>query len=95
MYGKIMLKVVGIMLGGVLAGYLLRKKKMGWISGAITAAIWTLLFVLGLAVGSNDRIIGHLDTIGWQAFVLSLGAVLGSIILAKLVYRYFFKKEDI
>lgn len=83
------------MLGGVLTGYLLRRKKMGWLPAAITVAIWVLLFVLGVVVGNNDRIIDHLDTIGLQAFILSVGAVLGSIILAKSVYHYFFKKEDI
>lgn len=80
------------MLGGVLVGYLLRKKKTGWISGFIMIAIWILLFLLGIAVGHNDEILNNLDTIGWQALVLSVGGVLGSVVLASMVYRYFFKK---
>lgn len=80
------------MLGGVLVGYLLRKKKTGWISGFIMIAIWILLFLLGIAVGHNDEILNNLDTIGWQALVLSVGGVLGSVVLASVVYRYFFKK---
>lgn len=87
-----MLKIVCIMLGGVLAGFLLRKKKLGWVSQFIMIAIWVLLFLLGIAVGHNEEILNNLDTIGWQALVLSIGAVLGSVLLAGVVYRFFFKK---
>lgn len=87
-----MLKIVCIMLGGVLAGFLLRKKKLGWVSQFIMIAIWILLFLLGIAVGHNEEILNNLDTIGWQALVLSIGAVLGSVLLAGVVYRFFFKK---
>lgn len=87
-----MLKIVCIMLGGVLAGFLLRKKKLGWVSQFIMIAIWILLFLLGIAVGHNEKILNNLDTIGWQALVLSIGAVLGSVLLAGVVYRFFFKK---
>lgn len=87
-----MLKIVCIMLGGVLTGYLLRKKKLGWVSQFIMVAIWILLLLLGIAVGHNEEILNNLDTIGWQALVLSIGAVLGSVLLAGVVYRYFFKK---
>lgn len=81
------------MLGGVLTGYLLRKRNLKWISGAITLAIWVLLLLLGIAVGYNDDILNHLDTIGLQALVLSVFAVAGSVILASVVYRYFFKEK--
>lgn len=87
-----MLKIVCIMLGGALAGFLLRKKKLGWVSQFIMIAIWILLFLLGIAVGHNEEILNNLDTIGWQALVLSIGAVLGSVLLAGVVYRFFFKK---
>ena len=81
------------MLGGVLTGYLLRKRNLKWISKAITLAIWVLLLLLGIAVGHNDEILSHLDTIGLQALVLSVFAVAGSVILAGVVYRYFFRKK--
>lgn len=87
-----MLKIVCIMLGGVLAGFLLRKKKLGWVSQFIMIAIWILLFLLGIAVGHNEELLNNLDKIGWQALVLSIGAVLGSVLLAGVVYRFFFKK---
>lgn len=87
-----MLKIIGIMLGGVLVGYLLRKQNLRWVNPSIMVAIWVLLFLLGIAVGNNGKILHELGTIGWQALVLSGGAVLGSVVLAKIVYVFFFKK---
>ena len=54
-----MLTVVGILLGGVLCGFLLRKRKLKWLPGFITVAIWTLLFALGMAVGSHEELLNH------------------------------------
>lgn len=88
-----MLKIVGIMLLGVFSGYLLRHRKLTWVSGVVTGAIWLLLFLLGIAVGTNDEILNNLDTIGWQALVLSVGAVGGSVVMAWVVYRYFFSEK--
>lgn len=89
-----MLKIVAIMLGGVLSGYLLRNRRLGWVSCCITLAIWILLFLLGIVVGNNDEILNNLDTIGWQALILSCGVVLGSVVLSAVVYRYCFKGKD-
>lgn len=88
-----MLTIVGIMLGGVLCGFLLRSWKLKWVPACITVAIWILLFLLGIAVGNNEDILNNLDTIGWQALVISLGAILGSVILAAVVYHFFFNKN--
>lgn len=89
-----MLKIVGIMLLGVLTGYLFRKRNLGFVQKLITLAIWVLLFLLGIAVGINDDIMNHLDTIGIQALILAAGAVLGSVVLAWVVYRFFFRAKS-
>ena len=39
--------IIGIMLTGMLVGYLLRNKRLLWIHKIITLLIWTLLFLLG------------------------------------------------
>lgn len=89
-----MLKIVCIMLGGVFVGYLLRNKKLGWVSGCILVAIWILLFLLGIAVGNNNDILNHLDTIGFEALIISTGAVGGSVVLAWVVYRFIYKVKS-
>ena len=84
-----MLKIVGIMLSGVLVGYLLRNRNLSFVSKGIMAAIWLLLFLLGVAVGGNEAILGSLDTIGLQELLLSVGGVGGSVVCAWVVYRFF------
>lgn len=88
-----MFRIVAVMLSGVVVGYLLRSRQLGLVPRLITVAIWVLLFLLGIAVGLNDAILGNLDTIGLQAFILSVGGVVGSVILAWVVYRFFFSKS--
>ena len=52
-----MFTIIGIMLTGMLTGYLLRSKKLSWIHQVITLLIWLLLFLLGIDVGGNETII--------------------------------------
>lgn len=49
--------IIGIMLTGMLFGYLLRSKRLTWIHKIITFLIWVLLFLLGIDVGGNDIIV--------------------------------------
>ena len=50
-----MFTIIGIMLTGMLVGYLLRSKRLLWIHKVITLLIWLLLFLLGIDVGGNDH----------------------------------------
>ena len=75
-----MLKIVGIMLLGVFTGYLLKNYQLRWVQKWIMLAIWLLLFLLGIAVGTNGEIMNNLDAIG--------------VILAWVVYRFFFMSRD-
>ena len=74
-----------IMLCGIGTGYLLRNKKMSFIGRIITALIWVLLFLLGIEVGSNPRIISGLQTLGLEAIALTLGSALFAWALWKYV----------
>lgn len=89
-----MLSIVGTMLLGILTGYLLRNRNVQFVQKLITVVIWVLLFLLGIAVGVNQEIMNHLDTIGLQAIVLAFGGVLGSVVFAWVIYRYFFQEEN-
>lgn len=74
--------IIGIMLTGILSGYLLRSKRLTWIHKIITLLIWTLLFLLGLDVGGNEAIVSGLHTLGLEALIITLAAVIGSILCA-------------
>lgn len=88
-----MLKIVMIMLCGIGTGYLLRNKNMSFIGRVITALIWVLLFLLGIEVGANPRIINGLQTLGLEAIVLTIAGSLGSAIFAWALWRYVCRKE--
>ena len=74
--------IIGIMLTGMLFGFLLRNKRLSWIHKIITLLIWVLLFLLGIDVGGNEAIIKGLHTLGLEALIITLAAVTGSILCA-------------
>ena len=84
--------VIGVMLG-MLIGFLLRRQEFSWIGKVITLLIWALLFLLGIEVGGNRRIVEGLATLGVEAFVITLACVLGSCILAWGLWYLLYKKK--
>lgn len=50
-----MFTIIGLMLTGMLLGYLLRKRSLHKIHTVITVLIWALLFILGIEVGGNEQ----------------------------------------
>ena len=88
-----MFTIIGLMLTGILLGYLLRKRDLKKIHQSITLLIWLLLFILGIEVGSNEQIIKGLHTIGLEAVILTLGGTLGSVIAAWALWRALYKRK--
>ena len=74
--------IIGIMLTGMLLGYLLRSKRLTWIHKVITLLIWLLLFLLGIDVGGNEAIVKGLHAIGLEALIITAAAVTGSTLAA-------------
>ena len=87
--------VLAIMILGIGIGLLIgNRPKLIKIVGILTSfSIFLLLFLLGIGVGTNNKIVTNLDTIGVQALVLTVGALLGSLICAYFTYSLFFKKK--
>lgn len=80
------------MLAGIAVGYLARKCSFVRITGKlISVTIFLLLFLLGVAVGTNKEIVNNFSVLGGQAFAVSSATVLGSVICAWIVYRFVFK----
>ena len=88
-----MFTIIGLMLTGILLGYLFRKRDLKKIHQIITLLIWLLLFILGIEVGSNEQIIKGLHTIGLEAVILTLGGTLGSVIAAWALWRALYKRK--
>ncbi|NLO69712.1 MAG: LysO family transporter [Porphyromonadaceae bacterium] len=79
--------VIGCMLAGILMGFLLRKRKIRGIQGLIITLIWLLLFLLGLEIGSNKEVVSQFGKLGLEAFMIASAGTLGSVMLAKLLWR--------
>ena len=88
-----MLIIVAIMLCGIAVGYLLRNWDTRFISHVITALIWLLLFLLGIEVGSNPRIVMGMQTLGIEALLLTIGGAVGTSLCAWLLWIYVSRKE--
>lgn len=88
-----MFTIIGLMLTGMLLGFLLRNQKLSWIHRIITVLIWLLLFLLGIDVGGNQEIINGLHTIGLEAIVITLAAVLGSVTAAWALWYVLYKRK--
>lgn len=88
-----MLIVVMIMLCGIAMGYLLRNRDTRYVSHIITALIWLLLFLLGIEVGSNPRIVMGMQTLGIEALLLTIGGSIGTILFSWLLWKYVSRKE--
>lgn len=82
-----MFTVIGLMLTGMVAGFLLRRHRLKGIQCFITILIWLLLFLLGMEVGGNKDIIQGLHAIGLEAILLTIGGTLGSVMAAKLLWH--------
>ena len=88
-----MFTIIGLMLTGMLLGFLLRKQQLSGIHKIITVPIWLLLFLLGIDVGGNQEIINGLHTIGMEAIVITLAAVLGSVTAAWALWYVLYKRK--
>ncbi len=87
--------VLGIIILGVLIGTQIRSSKAPVLfSKMLNVIIYILLLVMGIVVGGNETIVNNLSTIGLRAFIITVGAVLGSMIFALIIYRYMFKNKS-
>lgn len=87
-----MLTVIIVMTIGIGIGlaYGNRPKLTQKVDKLISYAIYLLLFLLGISVGLNDTIVNNLHTIGLNALWITIGAVLGSLLVSWAVYRIWF-----
>lgn len=77
-----MLQIILMMVCGIIVGRTLRNRKLRWLSPLTTVLIWALLFLLGLEVGGDEKIIHNLSRLGLEALLLAVGGSLGSAMAA-------------
>ncbi|AEF94562.1 protein of unknown function DUF340 membrane [Desulfotomaculum nigrificans CO-1-SRB] len=69
---------------GVLVGHLnLFPYGQKTINKLTTTCLLVMLLAMGANLGANDKLLADLTRIGWQALVLALGSVVGSVLLVR------------
>ncbi|MBC7959072.1 MAG: LysO family transporter [Vallitaleaceae bacterium] len=82
---------LGILLIGVLIGYkeISHRKLLSNLHRLQIAALILLLFIMGIRIGADPKVIGALTTLGFQAFVLAISSIFMSILFV-FAYRKLF-----
>ena len=83
-----MFTVLLCMFAGIAVGWLLRNRDCGWASKTVTVLIWALLFLLGVEVGGDKKIISALPSLGLEALVIAVLSTVGSCLLAWVLWPY-------
>lgn len=88
-----MISVILCMLLGVGVGYLLTGRKIvANIGKIVSIAIYVLLFLMGILVGSNPAVIDNFSNIGVDALIIASASVIGSSIVAMFIFKWIFQK---
>lgn len=82
-----MLVLFAVIFGGIVTGRLLSSRRLAFVPRFITFVIWTLLFLLGLEVGSDPAVVNGMATLGLTALVIFAFSVAGSIAASWLLWR--------
>ena len=89
-----MLNIILILLSGVVVGYFVRKiPQVKYVGTVIGLIIMLLLFFLGVSVGANEQVVKNFSIIGFDAFIITIGGTLGTVLCAWFVYERFFKRK--
>ncbi|MEZ3549456.1 MAG: lysine exporter LysO family protein [Muribaculaceae bacterium] len=83
-----MFTIILIMASGIAIGWLLRGRKLPFLGRVTNVLIWVLLFLLGVEVGGDERIIRGIASLGVEAALVALAGVAGCALLCILLWRH-------
>ena len=82
------------MLLGITVGFILRNNiKSTLINHLIFSVVLLLLFLMGLSIGTDNKLISVLPSWGLQAIIISFFSTFGSIIAGWIIWIKLFKKK--
>lgn len=83
-----MFTVILIMACGIALGWLLRRRRLPMLGKIINFFIWVLLFLLGVEVGGDERIVNGIASLGLEAAIIAVAGVAGSAVIALLLWKW-------
>ncbi len=86
---------IGFLLLGICLGFLLLHRNISrFMERGLSCIICVLLFLMGISIGSNDVLMRSLPQLGWHALLLTLAAIIGSVLCAALLWKYVFARTS-
>ncbi len=75
------LPLLAFLATGVVLGLLWRHPRLKAVAGFLQKfGVFLLVFCMGLSLGTQRDIVDNLATVGWQALVMAVFVVLGSVL---------------
>jgi len=84
-----MLIILLVFFAGIFIGHIFKKnqKMIRNSEKFVSFSVFLLLILLGVMVGKNDKIVSSISVIGFKALVITLFAMLFSVIFAYIFYK--------
>lgn len=91
-----MVAILLVLSAGILLGLLIVNYPKLHIlnNNLLNYAIYLLLFLLGISVGTNREVIQNLDKIGLEAITIAIASITGSVLLSFLLFKLLFNHNE-
>lgn len=86
----ILVLILGFFLGRIFKDYSILK----WSDKTVNILLYCLLFIFGLSLGQRKDLLENMGQMGVEISILTLAAMLGSAIVAKIVYHIFYLRKS-
>ncbi len=82
------------MTAGIITGLALKRQiKPKPVSSLLNLTIYLLLFLMGVSIGTNPRIINNLGDLSLKALLIAIAAIAGSVLIARILNYMLNKKH--
>ena len=86
--------ILAILIISILIGYLLRHHlNPKPLNFALKISIYVLLFFMGVNIGTNQKLLDNLPTLGFQALIITTCTIIGSLLSALIHYKIWKKQK--
>jgi uncharacterized membrane protein YbjE (DUF340 family) len=91
-----MIAILVVLSAGILLGLLIvEKPKLHLFNNyLLNWAIYLLLFLLGISVGTNREVIQNIGKIGYEAIAIGIFSIAGSVLLSAILFKFLFKQDE-
>ena len=90
-----MISILVVLSAGIFVGFLLVGRPI-WHkrnNNLMTLAIYVMLFLLGISVGTNREVISNLAKIGYESLAIAVASIAGSVLISTILFKLLFKKN--